>query len=63
MDETHIGYFYEIMDLIYRFNRKYPEIRFGQLIHNLATKEESLFYLSDELLFERLIDLLELEKE
>jgi hypothetical protein len=46
--------FYEIMDLLYRFNRKYPEIRFGQLIHNLMVKHESLFYMSDEMMLNRL---------
>jgi hypothetical protein len=46
--------FYEILDLIYEFNKKWSEIRFGQLIHNLMAKDESLFYTSDEKLVERL---------
>jgi hypothetical protein len=46
--------FYEILDLLYRFNKKYPELRFGQLMHNLTTKDESLFYISDEELVKRL---------
>ena len=54
--------FYEIMDFIYRFNKKYPEIRFGQLIDTMVTKEESLFYLSDEELVKRLKTLLEEEE-
>jgi hypothetical protein len=51
--------FYEIMDLIYQFNKKYPEIRFGQLMHNMVAKEESLFYLSDTELLKRLNTILD----
>ena len=46
--------FREIMELIYEFNKKYPEIRFGQLVHNLVTKQETLFYLPDSELRKRL---------
>lgn len=51
--------FYEIMDLVYRLNKKHPEIRFCQLIDTMVTKEESLFYLSDEELKKRLEVVLE----
>jgi len=54
--------FYEIMDFIYRFNKKHPEIRFGQLIDTMVTKEESLFYLSDEELLKRFNVILEEEE-
>lgn len=62
--EDKIPTFYEIMDLLYEFNKKYPEIRFGQLIHNLMAKDESLFYVSDYQLLKRLKIILEnMEKE
>jgi hypothetical protein len=63
--EDRIDHFYEIMDLFYEFNKKYPEIRFGQLIHNLFIKgHESIFYISDEELFKRLKIIFEsMEKE
>ena len=51
--------FYEIMEVIYRFNQKYPEIRFGQLIHNLFTKDDRLFYISNDELLKRLKIILE----
>ena len=54
--------FYEIMDFVYRLNKKHPEIHFGQLIYIMVTKEESLFYLSDEELVKRLKTLLEEEE-
>jgi len=54
--------FFQIMDFVYRLNKKHPEIRFGQLIDIMVTKEESLFYLSDEELVKRLKTLLEEEE-
>jgi len=62
--EDKIPTFYEIMDLLYKFNKEYPEIRFGQLIHNLMAKDESLFYVSDYQLLKRLKIIFEnMEKE
>lgn len=54
--------FFQIMDFVYRLNKKHPEIRFGQLIDTMVTKEESLFYLSDEELVKRLKTVLEEEE-
>jgi len=40
--------FYEILDSIYKINKKHPEVRFGQIIDTLTVNNESIFYLSDE---------------
>lgn len=54
--------FYEILDLIYRLNKKYPDLRFGQIIATVYNKNiEDLFYLSDEELYNRLNELLNSE--
>jgi hypothetical protein len=46
--------FYKILDLLYQLNRKYPELRYGQLMHNLTLRHESLFYMPDEEIIVRL---------
>lgn len=51
--------FYKILELLYKFNKKYPELPFGCLMHNLTVKSENLFYLSDEELIKRLRVVLE----
>ena len=50
--------FYEILDLLYKVNHKMPEIRFGQLMHNLALRSENLFYMDDGEIVKRLKELL-----
>jgi len=51
--------FYQILDLLYKANKKYPELRFGQLVENLHLRDnEDLFYLSDEEMVKRLEELL-----
>lgn len=50
--------FYKILELIYKFNIKYPEIRFGQLMHNLTLKSERLFYMENKDLVLRLEEVL-----
>jgi len=40
--------FYEILDCIYKINKKHPEVRFGQIIDTLTVNNEKIFYLSDE---------------
>jgi hypothetical protein len=51
--------FYTILELLYKFNKKLPEIPFGCLMHNLSVKGENLFYMSDEELIKRLKVVLE----
>jgi hypothetical protein len=46
--------FYIILDLLYQLNRKYPELRYGQLMHNLTLRHENLFYMPDEEIILRL---------
>jgi hypothetical protein len=53
--------FYDILDLLYKFNKKLPEIPFGQLIHNLTAKEEKLWWLSDDEIIKRLEEFLKEE--
>jgi hypothetical protein len=50
--------FYIILDLLYKFNAKYPELRFGQLMHNLVLKSENLFYMPDEEIIKRIKEFL-----
>jgi hypothetical protein len=50
--------FYKILDLLFKFNKKYPELRFGQLMHNLSLKRENLFYMVDEEIIKRLEEVL-----
>jgi hypothetical protein len=52
---------YEILDLLYQFNKKYPELRIGQLISVLTTSQEDIFYLSNEEIKFRLEELLKEE--
>lgn len=55
--------FYEILDLIYKLNAKYPELRFGQLIDWAYNPNiEKMFYLSNEEVITRLKYLLETEE-
>lgn len=42
-----MDYFYEILDLIYKVNKKYPDLRFGELIDSLKDKDEDLLSLSN----------------
>jgi hypothetical protein len=46
--------FYEILDLLYKFNKKWPELSFGRIMHNLITTEEKIFYLPDIEIIKRL---------
>ena len=50
--------FYEILDLLYRVNKKYPELTFGQLLDYLHLKEEELYKFSDEEFIKRLEEIL-----
>ena len=51
--------FYEIMELLYKFNKKYPEISYGCLMHNLSLKDERFFYLSNQEIIKRMKIILE----
>ena len=53
--------FYEILDLLYKFNKKYPELRLGQITSILTTCQEDMFYLSNEEIVIRLKELLKEE--
>jgi hypothetical protein len=46
--------FYQILDLLYQLNKKYPELRYGQLMHNITLRHEHLFYMPDEEIIIRL---------
>jgi len=50
--------FYRILELLYKFNMKMPEIPFGCLMHNLTLRSENLFYMSDEEIIKRLEEVL-----
>jgi hypothetical protein len=50
--------FYTILDLFYKFNKKYPDLRFGQLMHNLVLRSENLFYMPDEEIIKRINEFL-----
>jgi hypothetical protein len=51
--------FYTLLELLYKFNKKYPELTFGCLMHNLAIKGENLFYMSDSEIIKRIKVVLE----
>jgi len=52
--------FYQVLELLYKMNVKYPELRFGQLVDFLYNKNvEDIFYISDEELIKRLKFLVE----
>ena len=55
--------FYEILDLLYKVNHKMPEIRFGQLMHNLALRSENLFYMDDGEIIKRIEEVLKEDSE
>jgi hypothetical protein len=56
--EMKMDNFYEIMDLVYQINHKYPELRFGQIVDSLHNPNvENLFYLSDKEIRNRLEEL------
>ena len=55
--------FYQILDLLYKFNKKYPELRFGQLMHNLVLRSENLFYMPDEEIIKRINEFLKENNE
>jgi hypothetical protein len=55
--------FYRILDLLYQINKKYPELRFGQLMHNLTVKGENLFYMDDEEIIKRIEEFLKDDNE
>jgi hypothetical protein len=58
--EMKMDNFYEILDLIYQTNKKYPDLRFGQIVASLHNPNvEDLFYLSDEEIKKRLEVVLE----
>ena len=70
MDMTPLGpieieerNFYQILDLLYQINKKYPELRFGQLMHNLTVKGENLFYLQDAEIIKRFEEVLKEDDE
>ena len=50
--------FYTLLELLYQFNQKYPELRFGQLMHNLVLRSENLFYMADEEIIKRIEEVL-----
>jgi hypothetical protein len=50
--------FYPLLELLYKFNKKYPELPFGCLMHNLALKGENLFYMSDSEIAKRIEEVL-----
>lgn len=50
--------FYTILDLLYKLNKKWPELKFGQLMHNLTVKSENLFYLPDSEIIKRFEEVL-----
>jgi hypothetical protein len=55
--------FYKILELLYKLNKKYPELRYGQLMHNLTLRSENLFYMADEEIIKRLQELLKDDNE
>jgi hypothetical protein len=55
--------FYKILDLLYKFHNKMPEITFGCLMHNLTVKGENLFYMSDEEIIKRIEEFLKDDNE
>jgi hypothetical protein len=55
--------FYTLLELLYKFNKKYPEISFGCLMHNLTVKGENLFYMPDSEIIKRMEAFLEEEEE
>ena len=55
--------FYPLLELLYKFNKKYPELTFGCLMHNLALKGENLFYMSDEEIIKRIEEVLKEDSE
>jgi hypothetical protein len=50
--------FYTLLELLYKFNKKYPELTFGCLMHNLALKGENLFYMPDSEIAKRIEEVL-----
>lgn len=53
-------------DCIYLINKiveKNPDLRLGQIIVNCVKKKEELFYLSDGVIYERLVELYKQCKE
>jgi len=63
MEMNLMDNFYQILDLLYKFNKKMPEIPFGKLMHNLKTQEEKLWYLSDEEIVKRLEEFIKEDEE
>jgi hypothetical protein len=55
--------FYTLLELLYKFNKKYPELPFGCLMHNLTVKGENLFYMPDSEIIKRIKVVLEEEDE
>ena len=55
--------FYPLLELLYKFNKKYPELTFGCLMHNLALRSENLFYMSDEEIIKRIEEVLKEDSE
>jgi hypothetical protein len=50
--------FYTLLELLYKFNKKYPELTFGCLMHNLTLKGENLFYMPDSEIAKRIEEVL-----
>jgi hypothetical protein len=55
--------FYTLLELLYKFNKKYPEIPFGCLMHNLTVKGENLFYMPDKEIILRIQEVLKDDDE
>ena len=55
--------FYTLLELLYQFNKKYPEIPFGCLMHNLTVKGENLFYKPDSEIILRIREVLKEDDE
>jgi hypothetical protein len=55
--------FYKILELLYKFNKAYPELSFGKLMHNLTLRSENLFYMSDTEIIKRIEEFLKEDNE
>jgi len=46
--------FYQLLDLFYQYNKKYPQIKFGELVASLIKSDENLSNISNEEIVTRL---------
>ena len=53
--------FWKILESLYKIKRKHPELRFGQIISSLTTKEEDIYYLCNYEILKRLEEVLKNE--